>query len=364
MPPLNWDTFASLPGDVHENFEMLCRGIVRWNFSRYGLLVARAAQPGVEFHLQLLEECALGEPGRWYGWQCRWYDLPAGQNIGATRRSQIEEALRKTEQVLPDLTDWVLWTRHPLTAADQTWYFDLASHMRMHLWAEEEVETYLVGDCELLRRTFFGDLVLRPADLAELRDRALEPIRARWKPDVHQVVDAEKQLHVMLGEVEAWNALTDLAVVLDAEASDIRLQLDSVPVDVRDAVDRLAGSAEASAASLRGAHQALATGTDRDPDGCGVPVVIPKELLSLPRHLRSHQLRAQFAVTNAISSIRIGNAYLEDLQAMFGERLVAILADAGCGKTQLGAQLSAPTSQRPAGLLLRGINLRGSMSQR
>src|SRR5437660_998204 len=98
MPDLNWEIFAKLPGSADRNFEMLCRILIRRHYAQFGDFRALAAQPGVEFHLNLRKPCGLGEAGQWYGWQCRWYDLPGGKAIGATRRKKIEKALRTTEK--------------------------------------------------------------------------------------------------------------------------------------------------------------------------------------------------------------------------------------------------------------------------
>src|ERR1700756_1554949 len=139
---------------------MLCRALVRRHYGAYGEFFALANQPGVEFHLRLHSPCSLGEAGRWYGWQCRWYDLPSGRAIGVTRRRKIEEALRTTEALLPAFTDWGPWTRHPLTAGDQEWFRGVQTHMRVHLWTAAEVEEHLSGSAEILRGTYFGELVL------------------------------------------------------------------------------------------------------------------------------------------------------------------------------------------------------------
>ena len=134
MPALNWNAFTSLPGSTEKNFELLCRGIVRQNFGSYGVFRALANQPGIEFHLKLDQRCdALGDPGRWWGWQCKWYDLPANGVLGATRRKDIEEGIRKAETHVAGLTDWVLWTRRTLTKDDQQWFSGLSSKIKLHL---------------------------------------------------------------------------------------------------------------------------------------------------------------------------------------------------------------------------------------
>jgi len=203
MPGLNWQTFEQLPGAQYDNFEKLCRALIRRNYGRYGDFSALANQPGVEFHLRLGAACSLGDPGRWYGWQCRWYGLPAGRALGNARRKKIEEAIATTKRNLTGLTDWVLWTRRPLTKSDQAWFKKLKTSMRLHQWTADEVEGELTGDAEILRATYFGELVLTPEGLAELRRRSVAPILPRWQPAVHQTVDAERLLRRMLGEATA-----------------------------------------------------------------------------------------------------------------------------------------------------------------
>ena len=163
MPALNWDAFAKLPGSAEKNFELLCRGVVRQNFGSFGVLRALANQPGVEFHLRLERRCdALGDPGRWWGWQCKWYDIQAGGDLGSTRRTKIKDGIRKTEAHVSGVTDWVLWTRRTLTSADQKWFNGLSSKMTLHLWSGDEIDNYLTGQALVLRSTYFGELVLTP----------------------------------------------------------------------------------------------------------------------------------------------------------------------------------------------------------
>ncbi|TDD12425.1 hypothetical protein [Nonomuraea diastatica] len=81
------------------------------------------------------------------------------------------------------MTDWILGTRHPLTAGGQKWFYGLqsmAGSMRLTLWTSADVEEHLAGPGELYRSTSFGDLVLTPDDLRELHERSVAHIRFRW----------------------------------------------------------------------------------------------------------------------------------------------------------------------------------------
>ncbi|MGL6307224.1 hypothetical protein ACSZMF_16085 [Aeromonas caviae] len=95
MPEANWDVFKKLPGAAEENFETLCRALVRRHYGRFGCFKQLANQPGVEFHLQLHEPCYLGDPPRWIGWQCKWYELTNGQDLGAARKKRSSRAWRR-----------------------------------------------------------------------------------------------------------------------------------------------------------------------------------------------------------------------------------------------------------------------------
>src|ERR1041385_1593711 len=70
---IDWSDFQKLPGSAESNFEFLCRALIRLHYGKHGQFAALANQPGVEFHLQLRENCALGAAEKWFGWQCRWY---------------------------------------------------------------------------------------------------------------------------------------------------------------------------------------------------------------------------------------------------------------------------------------------------
>jgi hypothetical protein len=359
MPPLNWAIFESLPGGAQLNFEMLCRALVRRHYSRYGAFATLAAQPGVEFHLQLRSPCALGNAGRWYGWQCRWYDLPGGRAVGTSRRRKIKEAIATTENELPCLTDWVLWTRRQLTKGDQKWFLGLETHMRLHVWSGAEVEEHLSGDAEIFRGTYFGELVLTPERLAELHAAAVAPISRRWRPEVHQVIDAERALRRMLGETDTWRVLPTLAHKLNADATAVEDGLSDLRSPENGTTSEVAKMARAASVALANAYFALERGDlDLLGEDLATRQVAPATPLAvLPRRLRAIRHRVALAVTNALADIRSASGLLGEIDQQLGVRLTAVVADAGCGKTQLAAQLSAATQTRSAGILLHGRTL-------
>ena len=356
---LNWDEFANLPGGSTYNFEMLCRIIIHHNCGQFGHFAALASQPGVEFHLKLEKPCPLGKPEQWYGWQCRWYDLPSGHAIGTTRRNKIIEAIETTERVLPDITDWVLWTRYPLTERDQKWFFSLGTHMKLHLWTVAEVEEYLSGEAEIFRSTYFGELILTPETLSNIHKKSIAPIKLRWQPEVHQTIKAERALRQMLGEPIFWNELQDLANQIKTDITELESYSSDLPQPL---IDNLKGLVEIGSKitnSLIDAYLVLHNG-DLDlllQQLSVLNIVIPSKLIILPRQLRAGRFCAAISATNLLSDIRNAHNLLIELNYALNLQLIAIHADAGCGKTELAAQITMGLYDRVPGILIHGRDL-------
>jgi len=359
MPGLNWKVFGGLPGSAQLNFELLCRGIARHNYGSYGVLRALANQPGVEFHLKLERRSdALGDTNRWWGWQCKWYDLPASGALGSTRRKNIEEGIRKTEAHVPGITDWVLWARQTLTKADQKWFEGLSSKMTLHLWTADEVDNLLLGQASVFRSTYFGDLVLTPDFLRERHEQSVAPIRARWQPEVHHVVDAERGLRRMLGESDSWDALRAVAEEMRAQVHATE-SAPPVPAPVAPSVSCVVETATLFADALERVADAVRDGDIdllRD-ELSAQPRVLTAEVSAAPRLLRSGNQQAGLYVTNAVAGCRETLHLLSEVEQAFSSRVVALVAPAGCGKTHLAAQLTAATDSRPDGVLLHGRDL-------
>ncbi|MGJ5068871.1 NACHT domain-containing protein [Bradyrhizobium oligotrophicum] len=355
MPSLNWATFESLSGAATANFEMVCRGTMRRHYSQYGDFRALSNQPGVEFHLKLLAPCALGAAGRWYGWQCRWYDLPSGTDLGSTRRQKIEKAIETTEKQLPGITDWVLWTRHPLTKRDQQWFYAIQTRMKLVLWSSVELEEHLTGPALLFREAYFGELIFTPDTLRELHDKTVEPIRTRWRPEVHQAVEAERVLHRSLGEISAWSNIVDIKGQIDDDIAETTAGSDNLPDGLKRQVAELIKRAADASTFLDQCYVALQTGQFDIIKQSSAATIAPIEKERRIAHqLRALRHKAALHVANLLADMVRAQKTVVRLNQAMGNKLVAVVADAGCGKTQLAAQLTAPRSSRSAGVLLRG----------
>jgi hypothetical protein len=208
--------------------ELLCRGIVQRNYGRFGQLRSRRQQPGVEFHLKLHTDCDLGAAGNWFGWQCRWYELPKDHSLGGRRRAEIVNAIEKAKADIEELTDFVLCLRELPRKRDLDWYFGLERDLRLHLWADEEIEPRLTGDAEVLRQTYFGELILTRNQLAEAQARAVEPLKQRWVPQLHVTTAVEEALLIGLSRPRSAQRLQEQAARIAELVEELRTGQDGI----------------------------------------------------------------------------------------------------------------------------------------
>lgn len=359
MPSLDWTAFDSLPGSKSHNFDDLCRGLMQLHYGRFGQFKALSNQPGVEFHLKLTESCRLGDPPRWFGWQCKYHRRTQSGDLTSASRKDIESSLWATEKALPEVTDWILWTPYTLSKKDQEWFYVLSTPMRLTLWVEEDLDNYLSGDGLLLRGTYFGELIVTPQNLEEQHRAAVQPIRERWLEPVHQSVDAERTVRRMLGDPGSWDQLIAVGERLTKAVDIISSNIGDTVPQLEKTITSFVAACSAFADTLLRFHEILAHGdlvviqqklNERK-------TLIGAEVRSTPRRLRTSNLSIALGATNALYDMRIAQELLDEVEEFLGVGLVAVLADAGGGKTQMAAQLTSPQEGRPAGILFHGRNL-------
>ncbi len=88
--------------------------------------------------------------------------------------------------------------------------------------------------------------------------------------------------------------------------------------------------------------------------------MVRPEIADVPRHLRVARMISGLHATNALADMIVGVRLLDEIDTVLGTRWVGVIADVGGGKTQLAAQLTNNSSDRPAGILLHGRDLHSS----
>lgn len=356
MPELNWDAFEKLQGDPTKNWELLCREIVRRNYARFGAFRSVQQQAGIEFQLGVETDCDLGVASQKWGWQCRWYGLNAGQQIRTTRRRKIEKAIRTTEKFSPEITDWVLWTRRSLTPTDQKWFYGIGTTFKLHLWAEEEVVGLLVGEAEVLKETYFGELVLTSEKLRRMHDEAMAPIRKRWEPQLHVEVDVERHLKSVLGSPGTWPAIRESSERMSDRAQQLPTETDGLWDDENELVNSASELLKQQSCHL----QILANAIDEGSIGTVRQVlespVLPsfrkRALAQLAARLRSTKHPMSLSVASTIWEITNYFDLLGKLTRTLEQQFFAVVGDAGFGKTFLAAELTKVVDGCAGGVLL------------
>ena len=359
MPSLNWSVFKSLPGDDSRNFEILCRGLMWLHFGRHGQFKALSNNPGVEFHIKLNSDCSLGNPGQWFGWQCKFHERKQNGSLKSASRIKIELSLNQTKQNYPELMNWVLWTPYTLSKSDQEWYYRLDTKMDLQLWSEAELETYLAGEGLLLRNTYFGELILTSEILKEQHQISVKRIQKRWFKPLHQEVDAERTIRRMLGEPSAWNQMPSMGSELIKAADVIKHGLTNTESELQKEVETFNATCREIGETLLRFHKILAH-LDLDviqQKLAEQKTVINTKVGAVPRRLRISNLPVALVATNALNDMQIAKKLLNEVEELFKVGLVAVLGDAGDGKTQMAAQITAPQPDRPAGVFLHGQDL-------
>ena len=225
---LDWEKFKELTGDYAENFEKLCRSIVRRRFGQFGPLIERKNQPGVEFYIRLDQGCLeLGDSGDKIGWQCKWFERRADGKLTSSAKKQILRSLNTTDKHVQDLRRWILWTPFTLVKADQDWFYPLQSNYsyKLELWNANDIDNCLKGSALELRHAYFGELALTDDALEKQHHLSVAPIRGRWIKEVHHQVRVEKQLRQYLGEPSAWEEFKETHTFLSEAYETIKKEV-------------------------------------------------------------------------------------------------------------------------------------------
>jgi hypothetical protein len=365
---LDLTELARLRGAADTNFEALTRSIVSRRYGALGTLRERRNQPGVEFYLRVEHPGALGDPGRVWGWSCKWFMLGRDNELTRGQRDQIEDSLDKAIKYVDGLSDFVLCLPQRPARTDEAWIDSLgpARGISTKLRAAENFDAELAGFDEL-RSTFFGELVLSPDALAKAHERSVAPVKARWVPSLHTSNRVERWLERVLLRPASFDWLDEHVNAIAARTGTLRDALADIDddvaragaKDVADSLERFVADLRAIVDAGRGLRpmEVRERVADQQP-----PATSPRKLRALVLELRKRRLPAALAVTGLGAEIRDVVWWLQDARADLQAPLIAIVAAAGLGKTHLAAQVTAPAGRPTAGVFIQGGRLRAGGS--
>ncbi|MEV7383591.1 NACHT domain-containing protein [Streptomyces lydicus] len=351
-----------LPGAADQNFEALTRAIVSRRYAALGTMRERRNQPGVEFYLHVDHAGALGDPGRVWGWSCKWFALNNKNELNAGQRKLIEDSLSKAVKHVAGLSDFVLCLPERPAKGDEEWINGLSrQNVRVKLWSTEDYDAQLAGHDEL-RSTFFGEHVLTADVLARAHKRSVAPVEARWTPQLHTAHHVEHRIDRALLRPASFEWLRQRTDDIAARIQALHTALDSLDATFRQGAVAIADDLARFVVDLREiveAGRSLRPWEVRERLGeQRPPETSPRALRRLVLGLRRRRLPEALPITGLGAEIRDIVQWLHDTRADVEAPLLAVIAGAGQGKTHLAAQMTSPHNQPTAGVFIQGGNLR------
>lgn len=361
---LNWTRFESLSGSNTNNFEKLSRGVIRRQFGKLSPLYELKNQPGVEFYITLNKEHSrLGSKGETIGWQNKWFIFNSKGELTSAEKKQIIKSLDNTVKHVSHINHWILWTHKTLSKKDQTWYYNLKEkyNFKLHLWNQDDLDELLSGPALDLRNSYFGELALTTEMLSSQHEISIAPVKNRWLSEVHQKMNVEYEVRKILGEGTAWGN-DNCTINKFMEAIDyIENYIQSSEYDKWH--DQLLEFVDLSKDKIR--HCDLFKEYIEIDKVNSIIERINSEsyeyIHKILRQLRRNNLPLALFLTNALIYIKDVNRLFQSANNLLSQQFIAILADAGGGKTQLAAEITAPSIDRPAGILILGRVLKNGM---
>lgn len=361
MSQLDWNQFASLSGAADVNFEKLCRSLIRRHYGQYGSFKELANQAGVEFHLKLDKECTLGDSQRWYGWQCKWYDLPKARAIGATRKGKIIDGLDKSKKYLPHLTDWVLWTKYILTEGDQEWFYGLQANypFKLHLQTCDDIEDLLVGPALALREAYFGELVIDEQILSQQYQLVASTHIKKFQPEIHQMVEVEKKINKSLGRYSSWESLNNLENAINTNLKSVKAVDNLIDDCIQKTLPNFINDGEQLRSFLNSLYSELSAGNfERTKELVSEEFIADwskyRKMISRLRAKRSH---ASMSAANLLADFYVFSEEITKVRNALNARVIAVVGKAGEGKTDLALDICRPRDGFNAGVLFLGKDL-------
>jgi len=341
---------------------VLGREVVRRHYEQYGPLLTRKQQPGVEYHLKVERASPeLGEPGRHWGWQARWYEPDDFWQSGRLRQDQrreIEAAIEKTAEHVKGLTDWVLWTRDKLNADDSRWYEGLDAPFTLRRWDQETLIGMFSGSAEILRQTWFGELVLTSEKMCQLREEALAPVRSRYHEELHVRTPAEWQLEALLPGAGSRLQLAVhqrdvIGAAIRLESAQLEKRLGDEELKVIQEIEVTLAVARRRLSEVRRAlsQKEIPSAQSVRLDEPSIDGDLRREVVVRLRQASQPELSD--ALSRGAMLLERARGFLEELATGLSTPLLVAVGGAGAGKTHLAAHVTGPDAN-PAGILVLG----------
>ena len=334
----DWHSFERLDGAPQDNFEALWRALVLSNYGGKGRFLEYKNHPGVEFLLHITDDIpALGSAGRIVGWQCKFYNtIRSGKALTSSQRRDIFESLEKTRENSFIIGKWILCIPGQLTKGDVDWLHSLSTTTTEVLeWTDEDIDRHLnISERgNYLREAYFGKLQLSQRDLQEAFTLIFAPLKHRWIPEVHVRSSEEDEIRRHLLEPVAWSPLVHardelsyLRRYFTGKSDEAELFTLRIVNDFQNHLNQLLDSLNSG--SLRNIETIT-----------GWMNSVKADVSKLVLVLRKNRDVRNLPLSNILHVFDVVLVEVEQIGKESTVPIVAVMADAGWGKTHLAASL-------------------------
>ena len=356
----DWQSFEHLDGASQANFEALWRSLVLANYGGNGHFLEYKNHPGVEFLLHLTADIPeLGSSGCIIGWQCKFFDtIRVGKALTQAQKRDISESLTKSKEQSPTIGKWILCIPGKLTKGDVDWLHSFSTNNTEVLeWTDFDIDRHLnMSDRgNYLREAYFGGLQLSASDMKEAFEWTFAPLNKRWIPEVHVRSSEEDEIRQLLLEPVAWSPLIQASDELEnlrqyfsGKSDEAELFSLRIINDFQKHINELLNTLKTG--SLRN------IGTIRD-----WITSVKADVSKLVKVLRKNRDARNLPLSNIAYELEFVLDQVERIDKESTVPIVAVMADAGWGKTHLAASLFQNCEgRRKGGILLLAKDLGGN----
>ena len=228
---IDWSELKIYQNDKYRSFEELCYQIAKGLHGEKGRFTSvddSGGGDGVEFYLTLPN-------GDQWGWQAKFYH-PQKRLSESGRKRSITNSLKKSCEIHPRLTKWILCTPSNFTSGEQTW-FETTLHQSipenmstdLEHWGDRDFNNWLSEPRFSGKyRYFFGKLELDLKWFKTQFEIEKAELKKQYDSSLHTEIEVEIDIHALLGDHAFVEHITESIEKLEEELEDLNDAVDNL----------------------------------------------------------------------------------------------------------------------------------------